>query len=140
MERFEMEEAARKALAAQLKQSAPGIFGKVPVPSQLVAAAAPAREAKPVPAAPPTHDLVSAIAAIDDARLAHERAQVEAARRAADPIEQANARLDSLTFRMTSDQIADLRECIALARADEEMAFSFVAEVNSVLDDIEEWP
>src|ERR1043166_114829 len=98
MERFEMEEAARKALAAQLKQSAPGIFGKVPVPSQLVAAAAPAREAKPVPAAPPTHDLVSAIAAIDDARLAHERAQVEAARRAADPIEQANARLDSLTF------------------------------------------
>lgn len=131
MDRNREEAKAVKALADKLRTTSP-LFGAPSQPQPAARAVAP-------PAPPPTFGLVNVMYDLDDALREQRLAREAEARRAADPVEQQAARLDALTHKLNSDEIASVRECLDLARTNDPLASAYLDEVRNWLNDAEQY-
>ena len=134
MHRDDADEAARRALAAQLRVDAPALFGD---PSA-ARAVAPAPVA-PAPPAPSTYNLVNALFDIDAKRLTD---KADAQRRTANPITLAEGRLAAMTPKLLVAEREMLAEALSIAASEiaaGREGINYVDEVNQWLDDAEQF-
>jgi hypothetical protein len=136
------EQAARKALAASLKKTAPALFGAPSLDSPPLAPPRPEPQ-QPREALPGFGSAVlGPIEAAERVREEAERRAAEEARRAADPYSDIEDKINTLAPRMFSQEVLALNETLQRARderaaGDHKMADLYAEECRQYLDETE---